>query len=142
MAQLEAALGSNGIIINSQASGFVRYESGQWTGTLTDIVPGEMYMIRTAADCTFSLEGTAPTSVTVTLHHGHTWFSYPGAQAAAIATALGSSFTPMEGDKITSQAENFAIYENGAWTGPLTTLQPGHGYIDMSNANEDKTIEF
>ena len=142
LTQLEAALGSNGILINSQTSGFVRYESGQWTGTLTDIVPGEMYMIRTAADCTFSLEGIAPSSVTVTLHHGHTWFSYPGAQAAAIATALGSSFTPMEGDKITSQAENFAIYENGAWTGPLTTLQPGHGYIYMSNDTQNKTITF
>ena len=142
LTQLEAALGSNGILINSQTSGFVRYESGQWTGTLTDIVPGEMYMIRTAADCTFSLEGIAPSSVTVTIHHGHTWFSYPGAQAASIATALGSSFTPMEGDKITSQAENFAIYENGAWTGPLTTLQPGHGYIYMSNDTQNKTITF
>ena len=142
LAQLEAALGGNGIIINSQASGFVRYESGQWTGTLTDIVPGEMYMIRTAADCTFSLEGTAPISVSVTLHHGHTWFSYPGAQSATISEIFNTSFGPSSGDKITSQTEGFAIYENGAWTGTLETLQPGHGYIYMSNDTQNKTITF
>ena len=142
LAQLEAALGSNGIIINSQASGFVRYENGQWSGNLTDIVPGEMYMIQTSAPCEITLNGYAPANLTVTFHPGHTWFSYPGAQAASIADALGSSFTPTAGDKITSQAEGFAIYEGGAWTGSLETLQPGHGYIYMSNANEDKTIEF
>ena len=142
LAQLEEALGSNGIIINSQASGFVRYENGQWNGTLTDIVPGQMYMIQTSAPCEITLHGSVPTNPTVTIHHGHNWFSYPGAQAASIATALGSSFTPTAGDKITSQAEGFAIFENGTWTGTLTTLQPGHGYIYMSNATEDQTIEF
>ena len=140
--QLETALGSNGILINSQASGFVRYENGQWNGTLTDIVPGQMYMIQTSAPCEITLHGSVPTNPTVTIHHGHNWFSYPGAQAASIATALGSSFTPTAGDKITSQAEGFAIFENGTWTGTLTTLQPGHGYIYMSNATEDQTIEF
>ena len=142
LAQLEAALGSNGIIINSQASGFVRYEGGQWSGNLTDIVPGEMYMIQTSAPCEITLNGYAPANLTVTFHPGHTWFSYPGAEAASIADALGSSFTPTAGDKITSQAEGFAIYEDGHWTGTLTTLQPGHGYVYMSNAQNDIILTF
>ena len=142
LTQLEAALGGNGIIINSQSSGFVRYESGQWSGSLTDIVPGEMYMIQTSAPCELILSGYAPANLTVTLHHGHTWFSYPGAEAASIATAFGNSFTPTAGDKITSQTEGFAIYEGGAWTGSLETLQPGHGYIYMSNAQTDITLTF
>ena len=99
-------------------------------------------MIQTSAPCELTLNGYAPANLTVTLHHGHTWFSYPGAQAASIADALGSSFTPTEGDKITSQAEGFAIYENDAWTGSLETLQPGHGYIYMSNAQTDITLTF
>ena len=142
LTQLEAALGGKGIIINSQASGFVRYENGQWSGNLTDIVPGQMYMIQTSAPCELTLNGYAPAILTVTFHPGHTWFSYPGAQSASIADALGSSFTPTAGDKITSQAEGFAIYEDGHWTGTLTTLQPGHGYVYMSNAQNDIILTF
>lgn len=138
--QLEQALGGNGILINSQASGFVRYEGGQWNGSLDTLTPGEMYMIQTGAACSSTVEGAALSSVTVTLHPGHTWFSYPGAQAASIATAFGSGFTPSPGDKITSQTSGFAIYENGAWTGTLTQLQPGQGYIYMSNASTDQTL--
>ena len=138
--QLEQVLGSNGILINSQASGFVRYEGGQWNGSLETLTPGEMYMIQTGAACSSTVGGAALLSVTVTIHPGHTWFSYPGAQAASIVTALGSGFTPSPGDKITSQTSGFAIYENGAWTGTLTQLQPGQGYIYMSNASTDQTL--
>ena len=48
----------------------------------------------------------------------------------------------MDGDLIISFDQGFARYENGAWTGTLTTLQPGQGYEYLSNANGSKTVTF
>ena len=140
--QLETALGSNGILINSQASGFVRYENGQWSGNLTDIVPGEMYMIQTNADCTFSITGPVLSTTTVNIQPGHTWFSYTGTQSATISELFGASFGPSSGDKIISQSDGFAIFENGSWSGTLTTLMPGNGYIYYSIDSEPKLLIF
>lgn len=142
LAKLETALGGNGIIINSQNNGFARYENEQWTGSLENIVPGQMYRIQTSAPCQFSFgSDSVPNSVTITIVPGFTWFGYTGAHITSISKAFGSGFTPTTGDKINSQDEGFAIYEGGTWTGSLKTLKPGHGYVYMSNGTE-QTITF
>lgn len=142
IAELEAALGTSGILINSQSDGFVRYENGSWSGILQNIVPGQMYRIQTSAPVSLEVEGNHVNNVTLSIVPGYNWFGYPGMQPASIAVALGTDFTPAEGDKINSQDEGFAIYENGQWTGRLTTLQPGHGYVYMSNASQSQTLIF
>ena len=138
--QLEAALGSNAVLINSQNAGFARYENNAWDGTLTAIVPGQMYKIEATAPVSLTLSGTPATSVSVTFLPGYNWFGYTGAQAADIATALGS-FTPTNGDTITDKAGNTATYNNG-WSGSLTTLEPGHGYVYYSKATQSSTLTF
>ena len=127
--QLEAALGSNAVLINSQNAGFARYENNAWSGTLTEIVPGQMYKIETTAPVSFIMSGAPATGVSLTILTGYNWFGYTGTQAADIATALGSlGVTPANGDTITDKDGHTAIYNNG-WSGELTTLQPGHGYV-------------
>ena len=139
--QLETGLGSAGLLINSQEGGFARYEVGEgWSGTLSEIEVGKMYKIETSTAYTLSLQGDRPATVTVTLMPGYTWFGYTGAQAKAIATALGD-FTPTNGDKIISQDGTVAIYNDG-WSGAFTTLEPEHGYVYYSTATTTKTLSF
>ncbi|MBQ4398066.1 MAG: choice-of-anchor J domain-containing protein [Bacteroidales bacterium] len=128
--QLEEALGSNAVLINTQDAGFVRYENNAWSGTLTSIEPGKMYKIETNAACPLTLTGTAVGNVGITILPGHNWIGYTGPQAADIATALGTlGVTPISGDTITDQNGNVSTYNGTTWTGGVVTLQPGHGYV-------------
>lgn len=128
--QLEEALGSNAVLINSQDDGFARYENNAWSGTLTEIVPGQMYKIETTAPVSLIMSGAPATGVSLTLMPGHNWFGYTGPQAADIATALGClGITPTNGDTITDQNGNVSTYNGTTWTGGVVTLQPGHGYV-------------
>ena len=137
--ELKTALGTDGLLIKSERSGSLSYENGSWNGTLSSIVPGEMYRIQTSASCSLVLSGSYASEATVTLLSGYNWVGYPGLQPLAIAD-LG--ITPAEGDKIDSQDEGYAIYENGTWKGTLATLQPGRGYVYLSNATGSKTLVF
>jgi hypothetical protein len=138
--QLEAALGGNAVLINSQNAGFARYENNAWDGTLTAIVPGQMYKIEAMASVSLTLSGAPATGVSVTLMPGYNWFGYTGAQAADIATALGS-FSPTNGDTITAQDGTTVTYTNGSWSGAFT-LTPGHGYVYYSKATQSSTLSF
>ena len=109
--------------------------------TVGDVIPGEMLRIKASADCTFTISGTRPASVTVSIEPGYNWFGFTGMEATAIATAL-AGFNPCEGDKIVSQDEGFAIFEDGVWNGTLEHLQPGQGYVYVSNADTTKTVTF
>ena len=139
--QLEEALGSNAVLINSQDGGFVRYENNAWSGTLTSIEPGKMYKIETNAACPLTLTGTAVGNVEITILPGYNWIGYTGTQAADIATALGN-FTPANGDTIIDEDDHTVTYTNGSWSGTLESLVPGKGYVYASNASGSKTMSF
>jgi hypothetical protein len=136
--ELETALGTNGIVVNSQDAGYLRYENGAWGGTLTAIVPGQMYKIQTGEACIISQSGSY-VPVSYTFYPGYNWFGYQGTQPLAIEDI---NITPTEGDKINSQNDGYAIFENGLWNGTLESLQPGHGYVYMSNATVPQTLSF
>ena len=38
--------------------------------------------------------------------------------------------------------EGFAVYGPDGWSGTLTALQPQHGYVYVSTAQEAKTLKF
>ena len=136
--QLETALGANGISINSQNQ-FARYdvEDEEWSGDLLALVPGQMYKIEVSADCNFTLTGIPTTSITINIEHGSNWFGYTGSETVTIEEAL-IGFTPVEGDKITSEDGKFTIYEDDEWGGDLLNLAPGKGYIYISQDTESK----
>ena len=77
--------------------------------------------------------------VTITLHPGCTWISYPKSEVMDIPSALGD-FVPMEGDVIKSQY-GYAFYSNGQWRG-LQDFTPGWGYMYFSNRTEDAELVF
>ena len=139
--ELENALGAKGITISSQNSGFSNYdeEDEEWSGNLSTIVPGQMYKIQVRNDCDFSLSGKALYSSSITIEQGHNWIGYTGLQAMTIEQAL-SGFTPSENDKISSFDGKFANFEDGEWSGNLTLLQSGQGYIYISEDPNSKTL--
>ncbi len=103
-----------------------------------DIVPGEMYRIQTNAPCTLAVTGAPITTATIAINRGENWFGYVGTEKTV--TDAFEGFTPAEGDKVVSQNDGFAIYENGAWVGTLGTLQPGKGYVYVSKDAGTKTL--
>ncbi len=142
LSELETALGSNGVIINSQDGGFARYENNAWSGTLSAIVPGQMYRIKTCEAVSLTLTGTPATSGDIIIMPGYNWFGYTGSYRTSIAKALGSDFMPANGDQIIAEGEQSATYNSNtqSWEGDLFYITPGHGYVYHSNASQSKTI--
>ena len=144
LAELETALGGNGLIINSQDGGFARYEvvngQGTWSGTLQGFVPGQMYKIAVQTAGTITLTGTPVAPSPINILQGYNWFGYTGVAGLTIAETLGV-FEPAENDQIIGQ-EGTATYSGGAWSGLPTGLVPGHGYVYVSTATEQKTVIF
>ena len=141
LSQLEEALGMSGILINSQNNGFARYVNGSWESSLPGLVVGQMYRIQTSAPCQFTLSGVPATGVEVTIVPGYNWFGYTGAEPLRLAD-LDISPAPASGDKINSQEEGFAVFNGTMWSGTLTSLQPGKGYVYISVASLNKTMSF
>ena len=130
LADLEGALGTVGILINSQNDGFARNENGNWSGTLTSIESGQMYKIETSEAVSLTLTGTPVATVEIDIEPSYNWFGYTGTTAKAIADAIAElGISPTNGDTITDKDGNTATYNGSSWRGTLTTLQPGHGYV-------------
>ena len=104
-----------------------------------EIIPGQMYKIQTTEPCTLSLSGIPITSATLSIGPGCNWFGYISAQPSMINNICISP-SPDEGDKIISQNDGFAIYEDYSWEGSLENLMPGYGYEYISNSIDNKTM--
>ena len=138
---LETLLDDDAILINSQDEGFAQYDGQDWSGTLSEIIPGEMYRILTNTGTEFTVTGDGLTS-TITILPGYNWFGFTGEQTTPIASAF-SGFTPTEGDTITDEEDHTATYSSETgWTGEVATLQPGHGYIYHSKASYGRSVSF
>jgi endonuclease I len=125
---LQTALGDNLQPIQSQ--------NGTPTGSL---VAGQMYKIQTTTACAFTLSGTPFTNASVTITNGINWFGCIGTESLLL---INLNISPATGDKLVSQDGGFAIYNGNNWSGTLTTLQPGKGYVYYSTASQQKTLVF
>jgi PKD repeat protein len=140
---LQEALGNTAVLINSQDEGFARYDGENWSGTLTVIDPGNMYRIKSTAPVNLTVSGAIPTNVTLTLMPGYNWFGFMGTQPTQLSNL---NLTPTDGDTIEAKNGEEAVYTVtdgvGSWSGTLTKLYPGHGYVYHSNATESNTLNY
>ena len=144
LAQLEAALGSNGIMISNKEGQYASYNPTYgWGGSLTSIEPGKMYKIQVSAACEITLTGTAinPDHVTITLNPGNNWIGFVGTQDMSVTNAL-ANLTPTVGDMISAANGTYATYTVYGWGGSLQVLQPGNGYIYNSKAAGETSFTF
>ena len=112
------------------------------TGTLTKVEPTEAYKIKVSAATELDMSGQIylPTEIAQPIQKGWTWIGYVPATDMAIEDAL-ANLTPVENDVIKGQSD-FAAFIGGKWTGTLTTLKQGEGYMYYSSAKKEFNYPF
>jgi hypothetical protein len=144
LADLEAALGTNGVSITSQDGSSVSNNATYgWGGDLATIEVGKMYMIEMAEACTITVSGTVadPALYPITLNRGSNWIGFVGTEGLSLDEAL-SNLTPNNLDNIKLRNSTATYFQGMGWKGSLTTLEPGKGYIYNSKATTQKTFTF
>jgi hypothetical protein len=100
-----------------------------------------MYKIDVPTDCEISLEGMPidPTILTLTISEGANYMAFPYSQSMPVANLFGTF--PANQDQVKSKTQN-TKYNHGRWTGSLNTLEPGKGYIYVSEDANDRVFTF
>ena len=136
------ALGDNATATIKAQHNSITYKNGQWRGNGIDAFDiKQMYKIQTSIDCEITLNGTPvnPADQVITISNGNNWISFLPSENMTLANVFAGF--AVNGDVIKSQNTS-AIYRNGNWSGQLTTLEPGKGYIYISSDTETKTFSY
>ena len=139
----EAALGSNGVQIISQDGATATYSTYGWSGGLTSIELGKMYMVQTNAACTVTVSGTIvdPAAYPITLYYGTNWVGFIGTTEMSLDDAF-SGFTPTNLDNVKTTNGTATYYQGRGWRGSISTLEPGQGFIYKSKATTSQTFTY
>jgi phage anti-repressor protein len=141
---LKAALGENGVSIESRNDGMTEFDGEDWFGDMDDvgIYNEQMYLIQTNAACTIQLQGkpARATNHPITINPGWNWIGYPCDQEMNIADAF-ANFEAEEGDQLESKA-GYTEFDGEDWFGEIETLMPGHGFLYYSTSTVPKTLIF
>lgn len=107
-----------------------------WIGTLSELLPTELYKVEMTGSDEVQLGGRLFNASfrNVPLYAGWNWIGYPVANAMSPTQAL-QKMNAEEGDFIVGQ-DGMTTYSNGQWTGTLTEMQPGQGYMYRSVSNK------
>ena len=145
LADFEEALQGNGIKIIDQAGHYVEYDSELGWSANNNLVleVGRMYMVQMANSFTTTVSGSIvdPAEHTITLDPGSNWVGFIGTQEMTLDEAF-SGFTPTHLDNIKTQ-EGTSTYLNGrGWTGRVTSLVPGKGFIYKSKASTSQDFVY
>ena len=147
---LENSLGEAGLMIQSRTNGYVEaFEYNDnivWYGTLNSITNEQMYKVRTNASCNVMMTGLSATMSNhpITINNGWNWIGFPSGYNLSVNTAL-AGITPEINDMIKGR-NGYATYvsynENNFWYGTLNVLEPGQGYMYLSNSETPKTVVY
>ena len=109
-------------VINDPVVGF--------TGNITEILASQAVKIQTTAAGQKVLSGEQfnPQANIISLAKGWNWIGYPLDLTLTLADAF-RHLAVEEGDVVTNLEGGFAQYTDGSWTGTLTNLTPGQGYL-------------
>ena len=136
---LVEALPSTDIRIKSRAQNIAYNPNTQrWSGLLTWDV-AQMYKIYVSQDCSITLTGTAvdPAEHPIAINNGSNWIGCPVQQSILIEEAF-PNYNPVNEDVIRS-ASGFSTYSSiMGWMGDVENIEPGKGYIYISNALRNK----
>jgi hypothetical protein len=132
-AALVAALPGTSITIKSQSNGSTSYNGNTWRGALTTLDVSQMYMIKVNTNCEITLTGMPinPAEHPVTISHGVNWIAFPLSQSMTLSNAFAGF--AVSGDKVKSQTTT-GNYNGSLWR-PSFSLEPGKGYMYISNVH-------
>ena len=147
---LESSLGEAGLLIQSRTNGYVEafeYNNNVvWYGSLNSIANEQMYKVRTNASCNVMMTGMSAvmSNHPITINNGWNWIGFPSGHNLSVNTAL-AGMTPEINDIIKGR-NGYATYisynENNFWYGTLNVLEPGQGYMYLSNSETPKTLVY
>lgn len=145
LAMLEEALGDKGVMISSQANGFVtNYGENGWYGSLENLTNEDMYLVKTdnGSMLLFMVgEYADPADHPITMSPGWTYIGYVPTETILINEAL-AGLDATEGDIIKSQRAFANYYDGYGWYGSLTRLYPGEGLKYKSLNEEEVTFTY
>ncbi len=121
---------NHGDYVKTQIQSTTYYEGFGWFGTLNQMDPKDLFMLKVAEACTVGFLGN-PIDVSTTpinVYSGWNWIGYLPQHSIPISEAFDSfSFTEM--DYIKDQTTTATYYNSSGWFGSLKELIPGHGYM-------------
>lgn len=108
-----------------------------WTGDLNELQPTQMYKVQTNGNGEIQLSGLLFNAAfrSVPLYEGWNWLGYPVAHTMTPTEAL-AKLEAEEGDALIGQ-DGLATFSDGQWTGTLTELVPGQGYLYRSTSTKN-----
>ena len=98
----------------------------------TDAVlePGQMYRIQINEAANGVTITGVPTTACISIGEGSNWIGFTSVATTGISATLDMyGIIPVEGDKVISQDQGFAIFNGTSWEGTLSTLESGKGYV-------------
>lgn len=101
------------------------YESGLNKSECYKVKMAEEFTA-TLSDCELNLDGGS-----VSLRQGWNWIANPYFYDRRLSDVLTGNFS--NGDRVVSKNDGFAEYSGGRWTGTLTLLRGGEGYLFFTN---------
>lgn len=108
-------------------------------GDLQSLGAGNLYKIQMSSSYYYRNEGELYSSRNpIPLKPGWNWIGYTPNGAQTVTNALSGNLLE-DGDIIVGQ-DGFSTYDNGIWSGTLTTLETGKGY--MYKTYNAKSISF
>ena len=122
------------LILKGQNGELTNKNESDWEGSLNSLNTTQAYKIKMKKEATLELtgKGADPTSNTITLNQGWNWIGYVPTVTLPLEQAL-QNLQAEENDLIKG-LDSFAIYDGSAWTGSLTHLLPGEGYMYYSQS--------
>lgn len=108
-----------------------------WSGDLSELVPTEMYKVQMSSAASVQLSGLLYNASfrTVPLRKGWNWMGYPVAKTMTPTEAL-TKLEAEEGDALIGQ-DGMSQFSSGRWTGTLSTMKPGQGYMYRSASDKE-----
>ena len=141
-AALVEALPGTAITIKSRSQNTAyNPNTNRWRGTLNSLDVTQMYMISVGIGGEITLSGTPidPAEHPITINNGTNWIAFPLSENMTVSNAFAGF--AVNGDKVKSRNGN-SQYIRNRWSGGVTTLVPGQGYMYISTTQEPRVLTF
>ncbi len=117
--------------------------TGNWRGQLSSLDLTQMYKVELTEACEITLEGTPidPAAYPITINaNAASWLAFPLNESMTVTNAFDGF--ARSGDQLKAKVGSTTYDANGRWRGSLNNLQPGMGYVYISNWSEPRTFTF
>jgi hypothetical protein len=130
----------NGAFIKSTDQ-FIEFSDAYgWLGDDDLIYNDKMYKLKMTKADTLVANGEQTTVTDIEVKNGWNWVPYTRNFPLSVDDAMAGA-SPVRNDQIKGQ-DGFAMYNGTVWTGKLTSLEPGKGYLYKSNSAEGTIIKY